>query len=318
MGEKENMMRLLVTAISGNVATGVLHSLSECEYHLFGCDIGKYPAGIDLVEDFFCVPYAQDEQYIPELISACKTRQIQAILPINETELTVLDKHRLKFAEADIKLIMNDSYILNTCLDKYVCIQELKKLGVYVPQTYFPKDLPDSFGSYILKPRSGCGSKFLKRANSAEEARQIQEAFGEPLIVQEYLPDETEEYTMGVFSDRNMTRCIIFQRELTHGYTSFVRLIYDEEMESIGKTIAKSWNLYGSINVQMRRKNEKAYVFEINPRLSGTTHFRSLVGFNDAYWWCRMVFGQSVPKYRPQFKEAIGVRMMDEKIIFVQ
>ena len=47
------MMRLLVTAISGNVATGVLHSLSEYEYHLFGCDVGKYPAGIDLVEDFF-------------------------------------------------------------------------------------------------------------------------------------------------------------------------------------------------------------------------------------------------------------------------
>ena len=91
------MMRLLVTAISGNVATGVLHSLSEYEYHLFGCDVGKYPAGIDLVEDFFCVPYAQDKGYIPELISACKARQIQAILPTNETELAILDKmyHRL-------------------------------------------------------------------------------------------------------------------------------------------------------------------------------------------------------------------------------
>lgn len=312
------MMRLLVTAISGNVATGVLHSLSEYEYHLFGCDVGKYPAGIDLVEDFFCVPYAQDKKYIPELILACKARQIQAILPTNETELAILDKQRAKFAEADIKLIMNDSYILNTCLDKYICIQELKKLGIDVPQTYFTKDLPDGFGDYILKPRSGCGSKFLKRANNADEVRQIEEEFGKSLIIQEYLPDEAGEYTMGVFSDGKMTRCIIFQRELTHGYTSFVKLVHDEAMESIGETIAKSWHLCGSINIQMRQKNGKAYVFEINPRLSGTTHFRSLVGFNDAYWWCRMAFGQSIPRYKSKFKEAIGVRMMDEKIISVQ
>ena len=59
------MTRLLVTAISGNVATGILRSLAGYDYRLYGCDIGEYPAGMDLVSDWFRVPYAVDADYVP-------------------------------------------------------------------------------------------------------------------------------------------------------------------------------------------------------------------------------------------------------------
>lgn len=312
------MTNLLVTAISGNVAAGVLRSLSGHGYCLSGCDVGEYPASIDLVKHCYRVPYAIEESYISKLLQICDTERIQAIIPINEKELEVLDQNRSVFSEKNIKLVMNSSFILHTCLDKYICMQELEKIGVPVPKTILSEDFHDEIGDCILKPRFGCGSKLVKRVSTAEDIRMCEKEFGRSLVVQEYLPDEENEYTMGVFSDGETIRCIIFRRKLTHGYTTYVELVQDKAMEEIGHVVAEKWRLCGSINIQMRQKNGKPYIFEINPRLSGTTHFRALLGFNDALWWCKTEFGQLIPPYIPQYIEAVGIREMNEKIILAQ
>lgn len=311
-------MRLLVTAISGNVSTGILRSLEKCGYSLYGCDVSDYPSGMDLVIDWSRVPYAVEEGYVSELLSVCERWGIQAVLPANETELMVLDKYREVFSERNICLVMNSSAILHTCLDKYDCMRALATLGIRIPKTVRPQEESEGAGSYIVKPRFGCGSKFLKKISSIKEAQELEDQFGQPLVVQENLPDESEEYTMSVFSNGDVVRCIIFRRRLTHGYTNFVELVQDDSMAAAGETIAKAWRLKGSINIQMRRKNGEAYVFEINPRLSGTSHFRSLLGFNDAFWWVETAIGHSLPAYTPQYTQAIGVRELTSKIIYRQ
>lgn len=311
-------MRLLVTAISGNVATGILRSLAGCGYSLYGCDVSSYPSGMDLVSDWARVPYAVEAGYVPELLRICKKWDIQAILPVNESELAVLDQKRDIFLDAGIHLIMNHSFILRTCLDKYECMCALEALGVRAPKTFLPQDPIEGDTAYIVKPRSGCGSKFLKRVSGAGEAQELEAQLGSPLVVQEYLPDQSEEYTMGVFSDDKTIRCVIFRRKLTHGYTSFVELVRDDAMEAVGEAIAKAWHLNGSINVQMRKKDGYPYVFEINPRLSGTSYFRAQLGFNDSYWWCETALGRPAPDYAPSCQKAIGVRELTSKIVLIQ
>lgn len=309
------MTRLLVTAISGNVATGILRSLAGYDYRLYGCDVGEYPAGMDLVSDWFRVPYAVDEAYVPSLLRECEKREIRTVIPANEWELLILDKHREEFAAAGIRLIMNGSFVLNTCMDKLVCMKELEKIGVPVPKSARPEELAPGDGDYILKPCFGCGSKFLKRVGSAEEARREEEAFGSALVAQEYLPEEEGEYTMAVFSDGSAARCIEFRRKLSHGYSAFVELVHRPEMEALGALVAEKWKLRGSINLQMRVKNGVPHVFEINPRLSGTSHFRAMLGFNDAMWWCETALGRPLPAYVPLYTEAIGIRETVEKFV---
>lgn len=311
-------MKLLVTAISGNVATGILRSLERCGYLLYGCDVSECPSGMDLVIDWAHVPYAVETEYMPEMLSLCKRWGIQAVLPTNEVELIVLDQYRNVFSEANIHLIMNSSAILHTCLDKYRCMRALEKLGIRIPQTVQPRDMPEGTVDCIVKPRFGCGSKFVERVSSQKEAQELEAQLGQPLVVQEYLSDEDEEYTMSVFSNGKVIRCITFRRKLTHGYTSFVELVKDDSMEAVGVAIAKAWHLNGSINIQMRREGGKAHIFEINPRLSGTSHFRALLGFNDAFWWVETAFGRPLPAYAPQCTKAIGVRELTSKIIFRQ
>ncbi len=309
------MKRLLVTAISGNVATGILRSLEGYGYRLYGCDVGEYPAGMDLVCDWFRVPYAVDPGYVPALLKECGRRGIDAVLPANEWELQILNANRAAFIEAGIRLIMNDGFVLDVCMDKLVCMRELEKLGVPVPKSARPGELPDGAGDYILKPCFGCGSKYLRRVGSAEEARSAEEVFGQPLVAQEYLPEDEGEFTMGVFSDGIEARSIVFRRKLTHGYTSFVELERNARMELLGRTVAERWGLRGSVNLQMRVRNGEPYVFEINPRLSGTTHFRAMLGFNDALWWVETALGNPLPAYTPLYSYAVGLRETTEKII---
>ena len=43
------MRRILVTAISGDVANGILKILQDTEDCVYGCDIYDYPVGMDRV-----------------------------------------------------------------------------------------------------------------------------------------------------------------------------------------------------------------------------------------------------------------------------
>ena len=309
------MTRLLVSAISGNVATGILRSLQGHDYRLYGCDVGEYPAGMDLVSDWFRVPYAVEDIYIPALLEECEKRDIRTMIPANETEIMILNDHRETFEKAGIRLIMNAPFILNTCMDKLTCMRELEKIGVPVPRSARPEELPEGDGDYILKPCFGCGSKFLKRVDSRETALREEAKFGQPLVAQEFLPEDEGEFTMGVFSDGSETRCIVFRRKLSHGYSSFVELVHRPEMEAISRTVAEAWRLRGSINLQMRVVGGVPYIFEINPRLSGTAHFRAMLGFNDALWWCETALGRPLPPYALTYTEAVGIRETVEKFL---
>jgi carbamoyl-phosphate synthase large subunit len=45
--------------------------------------------------------------------------------------------------------------------------------------------------------------------------------------------------------------------------------------------IVKLLSPISTINLQCRIHDNKVYIFEINPRFSGTTNLRSIVGFNE-------------------------------------
>jgi carbamoyl-phosphate synthase large subunit len=60
--------------------------------------------------------------------------------------------------------------------------------------------------------------------------------------------------------------------------------VNDPQIEKACKLIADKINLLGSINIQLRKKDERVAIFEINPRFSSTDIFRSVFGFNDVLW----------------------------------
>lgn len=310
------MRNILVTAISGNVSNGILKCLQGNGDNLYGCDVYDYPVGMDKVITYWKSDFAVSEEYIPNLLEKCKEYKITHLIPVNEIEIEVISNHREEFEKCGVKLIINSKAIVDTFLDKETTVKRLQTIdGVDVPRLF--EEIPaEGNCQYIVKPRKSCGSKKIKVISSHEEWDLFENK--ETYVLQEYIDAPEEEYTVGVFSSGVETSVIAFRRKLENGYTAFVEYVKDERIVSLSKEIAESINLRGYINIQLRKKDNKYYVFEINPRISGTVYFREMLGFSDVKWWLNLVDGVTDYSYREKYTKAIGMRELFEKYVILE
>ena len=313
------MKNILISAIGGDIGYGVIKALKQTDnaLHFVGFDIKKYNASFDLVDEFYLSPeYKNEDKWLDFVIGLIRKCKIDYFWPITEPEIKIVDQHRALFA--DVSLVINKSEILKVALDKAQTALVLKNAGVRVPKTWQRKDFHKITYPLVVKESFGCGSHSVSFVTNEDELEREISKMNNP-IIQEYIGDEAGEYTLTIFSDQKIVNYIAFKRTLGFGGMSrYVELVYDENIREIAYTVAKIFNLCGSINVQMRKQDEKYYVFEINPRISSTLGFRVQLGFNDAAWWLDSISGKSIPEYQYPDKPVYGVRTVEEKIFGIE
>ncbi len=312
------MRRILVTAISGDVANGILKILQETGDSVYGCDIYDYPVGMDRVITYWKSDAAANPVYIENLLKKCGEYQITHLIPANEVEIKAISKNLSLFQNAGIKVMINDPDMIETLQDKYETIRMLNKIdGITAPKTYLYDDFHADGQAYIVKLRNSSGSKLLQRIKTVDEIDELK-VDAEDIVIQEYIDEEAQEYTVGVFSDGRNTSTIIFRRKLKNGYTSFVELVEDEGIRDIAQKIVDYMELRGYINIQLRKHGEKNYIFEINARISGSVYFQYLLGHNIVIWWLDLLDGKSGHVYENKYKKAIGIRELTEKFVIME
>ncbi len=309
------MKRVFVTAIGGDVGYGVVKAMKNSHHDLYiiGCDTQRYNYGYDLVDEFYVAPSYNDEKVWMDFVSRIiEEHKVDIFWPVTETEIKLVDKNKEAFK--NIKAIVNNTNILDVAFDKGNTARTLSDIGVSIPTTWYSVDEAPREYPLIVKEKTGCGSHGVKLVNGDDDLVATFNMMTDP-IIQEVIGNKEEEYTMTVFSDGNVTNNIVFKRELGLGSMSrFVELIQNNQCDEMAKIIADSFKLRGSINIQMRKKNDKFYVFEINPRISSTIGFRQKLGFNDVEWWIDLAVNKKVEQFKCKVKKAIGVRGVEEKI----
>lgn len=312
------MRRILVTAISGDVANGILKILQETEYSVYGCDIYDYPVGMDRVITYWKSDAAVSPVYIENLLEKCREYQITHLIPANEVEIKVISQNLGLFQDAGIKVMINDPDMIEILQDKFATVRMLDKIeGITAPKTYLYNDFIEDGKTYIVKLRNSCGSKLLKKIKTIDEINELKVDVGD-IVIQEYIDEELQEYTVGVFSDGRNISAIIFKRELKHGYTSFVELVEDESIHEIAEKIVNYIDLHGYINIQLRKHEGKNYIFEINARISGSVYFQYMLGHNIVLWWLDLLDGKIGHVYENKYKRAIGIRELTEKFVIME
>lgn len=310
------MRRILVTAVSGDIANGILKILQSENNVLYGCDVNEFAVGMDLVETFWRCKFAVDDYYIEEMLQKCMEYRITHLIPVNEREIEIIGKNRERFEKKGIKLVIQDQHILEICLDKYETAKVLREHCITVPDTYTSREqILDANGIYICKPRKSNGAKNIFLYTHPEDSQK--ELDLNNYVLQTYI-NSSEEYTVGVFRQEQCINVIAFRRELKNGYSNMVKLVYDEVILNLAKHVAKILDLKGYINIQLRKAEGKYYIFEINPRISGTVRFRHMLGFSDVVWWLDMLDGKVIPQYHCQYKEAVGIRELNEKYLVLK
>ena len=306
---------ILITAVGGDIGYDVIKALkaSNREFFIIGCDIRKYNISYDLVDEFLiCPSYKDVHQWKAFMLDIIAEKRVEYFWPITEPEIQIVNQNASAFKSSCV--IINQTNVLEIAMDKGSTARFLHDNGVPTPQTWFSLPYENVTFPMIVKERFSCGSHSVVIVNNYDEMKLAFCNMNSP-IVQEYIGDRSEEYTLTVFSDGSIINSIAFKRELGFGGMSrYVELSHDDKLIQIAERIARLFSLRGSINVQLRKKNEEYYVFEINPRISSTMGFRMLLGFNDASWWIDMMEKRKVEKYCIPRERIYGVRMVEEKV----
>jgi len=313
------MMKILVTAVGGDLGQSVIKCLresSDCP-HLFGCDMNPYAGGRSDVDTFLqAPPVRQGEAYKEFLRQTVRAHNIDYVFPLSDLEIGFINAERAWFSRLDTRWMMNAPDIIDTFMDKYTTVEFLKARGLPFPRTFLVQDYQGQLGfPLILKLRRSSGGQGLFLVTNQDQLdyiyRQKQSQIHD-IILQEYIPDENQEYTSGIFSDGSQVLTITFLRKLAPGgFSSEAILVQDPVLTAFAENLGQTIAFKGSLNVQFRRKGQVCIPFEINPRFSSTVYLRHHFGFTDVKWCLDLEQGKTI-SYTPLYQKGIAVRKFSE------
>lgn len=322
--------------------------MAENNYEIIGCDISPYSKGLKCVDIPYVVPRANDPTYLETLLSICKKHGVKALFPGSEPELLFLSRNREKILEEKIFLPVNPESVIETCMNKSKTFEFFEKNDFLFPKTKLLRTLNDARAwnifPAILKPSVGSGgSAHTYIAQNQDELTMLSKYMLEgnicpEIVIQEYVGTPDSEYTVGILFDMdgNLINSIAVKRDLSSALSRRVSVPNRTEYTDLGpnlvissgisqgeigrflevtskcEEIAVKLGTCGPTNVQCRIYKGDVYVFEINPRFSGTTSLRAMVGYNEPDILIRKhLFGESIQPHFP-YKSGIIVRGLDE------
>lgn len=289
-------MRVLVSGVGGDIGMGLgrmLRAWNLCQ-HLYGIDVSRdHPASL-VFDEVDVSPHAFDSSYLSWLARYIELKEINVFVPTSEAEIWAISRESSRLPPS-CKLLINDSTLVETTLDKHKTLMFLESFGIPVPMhgVVGNTEKPHSY-PVIVKPRSGQGSKGLQKVASEQDFLKCDEG----LVWQQLLEPDDEEYTCAVFvSKTQQCRVLLLKRVLIGGSTGRAVVVTNAEIESYIEEIISAFGVSGLFNVQLRLTSEGPKLFEVNPRVSSTVVFRDKVGFQDFKWWFSELIGLEVAPY---------------------
>lgn len=315
------MINVLVTAIGGgghgDQILKAIRLAAPGRYRVFGTDAKGNRAQASLVEDFAVLPPAQDTSYLDKLLELCRRWEIRALFHGCEPELKLFAERRETIEAAGIFLPINTSQLIHLCMNKAALNERLDELGFTAPRYAVVSD-PKALASIdwfpvVVKPSVGSGgSASVYIAQNPKELMSLAEYLGlgqasHDFVVQEYVGRPEDEFTVGVLHDLDgqFVDSIAVRRDLSGGLNVRMavpnrtgkselgpKLVISSGISQgrIGKfpkltdqcrEIAEALGSQGPLNMQCRFVGDTVRIFEINPRYSGTTSLRAMVGLNE-------------------------------------
>lgn len=347
----ERISVLVTGASGGGVGEQIIKALklSSLNLEIITTNVNKNSKGLLDGDIGYVVPYASDNEYIPTILNLCNKHNIKVLFPGSEAELTVIGKNREVFKKNGILIPINDEKVIDICTDKTKTMKFLEDNNFIFPKNITIKCENDinkiDFLPVVIKPSiGGGGSKDIMIAQTKEEIEVFCKyllTIYQEFIVQEYVGTPDSEYTVGVLNtmDGEFINSIAVHKSIETALNNRIKIKNKTGIEELGKNlvvssgisegyvdifpevtnvceeIVKKLGAKAAINVQCRLYQDKVYVFEINPRFSGTTSIRALMGYNEPEVLIRKhILGENIEKY---FKYETGyvARGLNEVII---
>ncbi|MCH9656602.1 MAG: ATP-grasp domain-containing protein [Planctomycetes bacterium] len=289
--------RVAITGVSGDVGYGAVKGL-RVGYPLtdiLGLDSSYDRAAYSLCDRYEVMPRVDSDAYVSSLKSALSKHKIELLIPGIDSELEILSKNREEIErDTQASILLCDENSLLKCVDKYETAVWLHELGLPALHTINSSDIPDTEreefvlnefqGEFpiVIKPRKGHGSVGIRYVETIDELKCHLQTLALDDCLQEYV--DGDEITCGLLFDQqgNLADSLAMKRTLENGRTVSASVYENSQLDEYISLFAEKTKLIGPINLQLRiNQAGQPRVFEINPRLSGSTLMRIAVGFND-------------------------------------
>lgn len=342
---------ILITGVGGgSVGEGILKTvrLAKKPYRVIGTDIAPISMGFYNTDAYYTVPPYNNKDYLKILLDICKKENVKVLIPGSEPELKKISENRQLFKKNNILLLINDARIIKLCMDKWETHKFLKKNNFLSPasclieqegQIAQIKKFP-----VVIKPvRGGSGSSNVFVAQDKKELEFFTEYISKQNltpIVQDYIGDVYAEYTVGVLTTLKgeLLGSIALKRQILSGLSNKIKVksykkqvkinilalssgisqgTIDDypEIRHYAEKVALMLKSKGPLNIQCRKSKKGIFIFEINPRFSGTTPIRALAGYNEPDILIRHELLKEKIKLPLKFKKGTAIRGLIEKYI---
>ena len=351
-GPRRDRVPVLVTGVGGGGhGEQILKALrmAETPYEIVGTDVSPFSAGLQSVDHPYLVPPASDPAFLDVVLGLCRRHGVRALFHGSEPELRVMSRERERIAGAGILLPINPAAVIDLCMDKVRTAERLRELGFKVPSFRRVRSLDDlaGFGPLpaVLKPSVGGGGTahvhiVQEWDTLAALTRDLLRSIPD-LMVQEYVGRPEDEYTVGVLLDLDgcLLNSIAVRRYILSSLGNRSKVPNRSGRSGLGPLLAISSGISqgeigrfpavtaaaerialalggrGALNLQLRTVGGEALVFEINPRFSGTTSLRAMVGYNEPDALIRKhLLGESLePRFA--YREGVIARSLAETLL---
>jgi carbamoyl-phosphate synthase large subunit len=299
---QNNSIHILMTGAGAPGAPGIIQCLlNDPSIKLTVADADENATGRWLHHDFVQIPKADDESFAEEVLTLCRQRNIDVVLPLVTKELFPFSANKQLFENAGIRVLVSPAPAIRIANNKSACYQFLQEKGIAVPQFRVVKtaeefihaafELGHPQKSFCFKPSVSNGSRgFRIVSDSMNETEQLfnckpynvyityahalkilsSQAFPE-LLVTEYLPGD--EYSVDCLAHNGKAVMIVprLRKKMINGISVQGEFVKDDTIQAYCSKIIEAIGLHGNIGIQVKKSETgKPFLLEINPRVQGT------------------------------------------------
>jgi carbamoyl-phosphate synthase large subunit len=304
-------INVLITAASRRVSLIQAFAQALKRLGLWGSvittDVSSLSPGLYFGSKHYIVPLTTDPQYLPIIKSICFRERIHLLIPSIDDELPLFGRHTEDFWATGIRVAVSSERTGLICNDKYTTAQFLSDRDIPFARTWLPAELDFSRLRYplFLKPRSGRGSVGAFPIRNERELLFFLD-YVPDAIVQEYL--EGREFTIDLLADFGGNVISVVPRErmvIRSGVTDRGQTVHHPGMIQLAIRTAEALEIRGPANVQVKLHNDKATLFEVNPRFSGGIPLTIAAGADFPCWLIEMCCGRSLEPRIGKFTEGL-------------
>lgn len=252
-------------------------------------DCSVYAPSLYAADSHYLIPRMSSPDYGKAVLSICQKEKIDAVLPLQEDELTLTASLKEQYQQAGVTPVVSSFDTLELCRDKYAFYRHLRKNDLPALMTY--RQFSDFQADYqakkadlpvFIKPVRGCGSIGIQKVENMGLLEALCRYSEEEMLIQQFA--EGEEYGADLYVDllshKPVSIFIKKKLRMRAGETEKSVSVKDPVLFDLIKKTAATLSLSGPIDMDIFKVNGSYYISEINPRFGGGYPHAHACGMN--------------------------------------